>query len=216
MKTRSTAFAVTLMFVVLSFPLAGFSQQPSDRGFLARKEYDLDGPAPRLSSGKPDLTGVWDRPYVRDITQSFTSPNGTRQVGEPELPLTEWGERQWENHDPANDYAGACLPYGFPRAIVARHPMQLLQHEDFIAFLFEQNSFLTLVPIDGRSHPRDAVDNPTCLAIPSAIGKKILWSSTRLLSTDTRSWTLSGIRTARSCILSRGLREPTLVTSSTK
>ena len=150
---------LVLMISSLAVPPA-FAQQPPDRGFLAGKTYDLKGPAPRLN-GKPDLTGVWDRPAVTDITRSFGEPDGVRQVGVAELPFTEWGRKQWEAHDPNNDYAGACLPYGFPRAIVARHPMQLVQHPDFLAFLFEQNSWFTLVPIDGRPHPKDAKDNPS-------------------------------------------------------
>ena len=161
MRSHWTAISVAAVLVILSLALPAFAQQRSDRGFLAGTEYDLNGPAPRHSNGKPDLTGVWDRPYVRDITQSFTNADGIRQVGVPELPFTEWGERQWESHNPENDYAGACLPYGFPRAIAARHPMQLLQHNDFMAFLFEQNSWFTLVPIDGRPHPADAMGNPS-------------------------------------------------------
>jgi hypothetical protein len=157
-KICGYALAVTSVVVTLLVP--AFSQQPPDRGFLAGKTYDLNGPAPRLN-GKPDLTGVWDRPAVTDITRSFSTPDGIRQVGVGELPFTDWGRKQWESHNPENDYAGACLPYGFPRAIVARHPMQLVQHPDFLAFLFEQNAWFTLVPIDGRPHPKDAREIPT-------------------------------------------------------
>lgn len=160
MDTRLTALLV-MTTVILTLPLPVLSQQPSDRGFLAGRNFDLNGPTPRLSSGKPDLTGVWDRPYVRDITVPFDSPDGKSHAAVQDLPFTEWGMQQWEDHNPRNDYAGACLPYGFPRAIVARHPMQLLQHDDFLAFLFEQNSWFNLVPIDGRPHPADAMENPS-------------------------------------------------------
>jgi len=160
-KIRSLAAGTATALLVWLCALPAFSQQPPDRGFLAGKSYDLNGPAPRLANGKPDFTGVWDRPAVTDITRSFSTDDGIRQIGVEELPFTEWGRQQWENHDPANDYAGACLPYGFPRAIVARHPMQLVQHPDFLTFLFEQNSFFTVVPIDARPHPEDAMDNPS-------------------------------------------------------
>ena len=161
MKTRGTALAVMAMLVILTLALPVFSQQPSDRGFLAGKKFDLKGPAPRLANGKPDLGGVWDRPPVDDITQSFTRPDGLRQVGQAELSFTEWGLKKYKAYDPKNDYAGACLPYGFPRAIAGRHPLQLVQSDDFLAFLFEQNSWFTVVPIDGRPHPKDAMDNPS-------------------------------------------------------
>ena len=161
MEVRLNALLTTIMAVLLTLSLTACSGQPSDSDLPADTENDRSGTVSRLSNGKPDLTGVWERPYVRDITQSFTNPDGIRQAGQPELPFTDWGQQQWESHNPENDYAGACLPYGFPRAIVARHPMQLLQHNDYMAFLFEQNSWFTVVPTDGRPHPDDAMDNPT-------------------------------------------------------
>ena len=69
--------------------------------------------------------------------------------------------KAYKAYDPKNDYAGACLPYGWPRAIQGLHPLQLVQSDDFMAFLFEQNSWFTVVPIDGRPHPKDANDFPT-------------------------------------------------------
>ena len=68
MQARLNALFVTVMIVMLSVALPAYSQQPSDSGFQADQESDLNGPISHLSNGKPDLTGVWDRPYVRDIT----------------------------------------------------------------------------------------------------------------------------------------------------
>lgn len=155
MKIRFTVIALTV-FVMLSLSLPAFSQQ---RGFLAGKKFDLKGATPRLANGKPDLSGLWDRPRVNDITKVPAGP--LKFVSEPALPFTAAGKKTWESHDPRNDYAGACLPYGFPRAIVAIHPMQLLQTNDFLSFLFEQNSWFTVLPIDGRPIPRDAADQPS-------------------------------------------------------
>src|SRR5579883_3079665 len=41
-----------------------------------------EGPAPRIN-GKPDLSGLWQRPYVPDMT--VTSRNGD-QIADPSLP----------------------------------------------------------------------------------------------------------------------------------
>ena len=158
MKIRFTVIALTLL-VMLSLTLPAFSQQ---RGFLAGKTFDLKGATPRLANGKPDLSGLWDRPRVNDITKtSQMAAGGPTYVPVAELSFTPAGKTTWDSHNPRNDYAGACLPYGFPRAIVAIHPMQLLQSADHLAFLFEQNSWFTVVPIDGRPMPKDAADQPS-------------------------------------------------------
>lgn len=162
MNIRLNGLLVMGVIVTLSVVLSACSPQPPDTDLQADQESDSNGVISRLSNGRPDLTGVWDRPAVRDITQSFTNDDGIRQMGESDpLPFTEWGQQQWASHNPRNDYVGVCLPYGFPRAIVARHPMQLLQHEDYMGFLFEQNAWFTVVPIDGPSLPEDAMDMPT-------------------------------------------------------
>src|ERR1019366_9549121 len=71
------------------------------------------GPTPRMADGKPDLSGVWQRPYVPDMAKS-----GPNQQGMAELPFTEWGAQQWKNyHAEEGDYAGACLPFGLPRSM---------------------------------------------------------------------------------------------------
>ena len=80
-----------------------------------------EGPAPRLN-GKPDFSGLWQRPYVPDMT--VTSPDGKTQVADASLPndpatenmkgrngnplpprkllpFTEWGKQQWEAYDAA-------------------------------------------------------------------------------------------------------------------
>ena len=48
------------------------------------------GPAPKTTSGKPDFSGLWQRPYVPDM--SATSRNGD-QIGPKELPFTPWVRR---------------------------------------------------------------------------------------------------------------------------
>jgi len=109
-----------------------------------------EGPAPKTPWGKPDFNGVWARPYAPDVTRS-----GGGQVGAGELPYTEWGKKQWENYKPEQDgdYTGSCLPFGHMRSIGSPDPMQIMQTPDNqMAFLFEQNSWFQVFPIDGRKH----------------------------------------------------------------
>ena len=108
------------------------------------------GPAPRLKNGKPDMSGVWNPPYVGDITKS-----GNGQVGMPELPFTAAGLKEWQAYDAAKgDYTGSCLPFGLMRNMNAPHPIQLLQNDNYIAYLFEQSSWFHVVPTDGRQHSK--------------------------------------------------------------
>jgi hypothetical protein len=115
----------------------------------AQKEYQPPaGPAPRTHAGKVDFSGLWEKPYVPDMTK-----DGRNQKGMPELPFTAWGEHEWKIYDAAEgDYTGACLPFGMTRSMNTPEPMQIIQNDKYLAFLFEQNSWFTVVPIDGRAH----------------------------------------------------------------
>ncbi|MBI2149364.1 MAG: hypothetical protein HYU27_02010 [Acidobacteria bacterium] len=86
------------------------------------------GPAPRLSNGKPDLSGLWANPYT---------PNMAGNKGANALdPKTN------------GDYAGSCLPFGMSRSINSPHGTQIIHHVDALAFLFEQNTWFHWVPTD--------------------------------------------------------------------
>jgi hypothetical protein len=106
------------------------------------------GPAPRTAAGKVDFSGVWQKAYVPDMSQ-----DGKDQKGFAVLPFTPWGEAEWKKYDAADgDYTGACLPFGMTRSVNTPEPMQIMQSDTYFTFLFEQNSWFTVVPIDGRPH----------------------------------------------------------------
>jgi hypothetical protein len=107
-----------------------------------------DGPTPRLPSGKVDFSGVWQKPYVPDMTK-----DGRDQKGVAALPFTPWGEAEWKSYDAAEgDYTGSCLPFGMTRSVNTPEPMQIMQSDKYFAFLFEQNSWFSVIPTDGRAH----------------------------------------------------------------
>ena len=103
-----------------------------------------EGPAPKLASGKPDFNGVWSRPYT---------PNVEAGAGGP-LPYTEWGKKQFDTYDAEKngDYTGSCLPFGHNRGMNGPDPIQFLQTDNYFAFLYEQNTWFKVVPLDGRAH----------------------------------------------------------------
>ena len=109
------------------------------------------GPAPRTADGKPDLSGLWQRPYVPDM-----SKNGRDQQGTPELPFTEAGLKAWKSYDATNgDYTGSCLPFGLLRSMNSPDPIQIMQNPKYVALLYEQNTWFHVIPI-GKPH-RDGV-----------------------------------------------------------
>jgi hypothetical protein len=132
----TTALAVTIALACGSTAIAQPSYQPPS------------GPTPRTASGKVDFSGVWEKPYVPDMTK-----DGAGQQGVAELPFTPWGDAEWKKYDAAEgDYTGACLPFGMTRSMNTPEPMQFMQSDKYLAFLFEQNSWFNVVPIDGRPH----------------------------------------------------------------
>ena len=125
------------------------------------------GPTPRMSNGKPDLSGLWADPYTpnmaaRAVDAETKQPMKFARQGEVladaidpkrtfDLPYTPWGLKKWKEYDPVGkgDYAGNCLPFGMSRNINAPHGLQIIQNPEALAFLFEQNTWFHWVPTNG-------------------------------------------------------------------
>src|SRR6516164_3093854 len=102
------------------------------------------GPGPRTVDGKVSLSGVWEVPYVPDMSRGFGA-----------LPFTEWGEQNWKSYDPAKfDYTAHCLPMGWTRQMNAPMPLEIVQEPNRIAILFEAWNTFKVIPTDGRDHPK--------------------------------------------------------------
>jgi hypothetical protein len=106
---------------------------------------------PRMPDGKPDLTGVWERPYVPDMTR-----NGPNQKGTAELPYTPDGERRFKNYDVSKfDYTGHCLPQGLTRSMNSPFPIEIFQMPKRVAILYEAWNVFHVIPSDGRPWPKE-------------------------------------------------------------
>jgi len=115
------------------------------------------GPTARLADGKPDLSGLWFRPYTPNMA---SGPAKDSRQGDPsgpkELPFTALGKAQWDKYEAGDgDYTGACLPFGLMRSMNSPDPIQFIQHEPFLALLYEQNTWFKLIPTDGRPHAKN-------------------------------------------------------------
>jgi hypothetical protein len=133
--------------VVAAAGLALMSTPAAGQGATAKTSIAI----PRLPDGKPDLSGVWERPFVDDMTK-----NKANQQGTPELPYTPAGLEEWKKYDAAKfDYTAHCLPLGLTRSINSPFPIQLIHTSSQLAILVEMNNTFHIVPTDGRKHPTD-------------------------------------------------------------
>jgi hypothetical protein len=142
-----------IVALVSGFSLSG----PPASAQSLKANVDMTAPAPRLPNGKPDFSGVWGRPGTQDLTRTFTNADGTSNRGEPNpLPFTPWGQAQWDNYNPVKngDYAGSCMPFGWIRSFTP-HPMQILQNNEYITFLFEQSTMFQVVNTENMPHRKD-------------------------------------------------------------
>jgi len=164
----STGLQVGILSAAIALSAAGlaFSQEPAPdqakgkgggkgggRGGPAAPM----GPAPRAADGKPDLSGLWFRPYTPNMASGPARENrGGDPTGPKELPFTAWGKARWDNYDAyMGDYTGACLPFGLMRSMNSPDPIQFIQNASFLALLYEQNTWFKLIPLDGRPHSKD-------------------------------------------------------------
>jgi len=106
---------------------------------------------PRLADGKPDLNGVWDRPYVPDMSR-----NGANQQGAGALPFTPWGEDNFKSYDVSKfDYTGHCLPQGLTRSMNSPFPIEIFQTANRVAVLYEAWNVFHVIPTDGRGFAKE-------------------------------------------------------------
>ena len=145
--------------IIAALALTGIILSPALAAAQSAKvtKVDMKAPAPRLPNGKPDFSGNWTRPFVPDITRTFTNADGVSNKGETNpLPFTAWGQKQWDNYNQVKngDYAGSCMPFGWIRSF-SPHPMQILQNNEYISFLFEQSTMFQFVNTEGLPHRKD-------------------------------------------------------------
>ncbi len=149
-KNRTTLFVVAA--AVLGFFAAnGVSQDKGAKGSVppagrgkgrggAKK--GPPGPVPRLSDGKPDLTGIW---------------NGFGGSGQDAPDMLPWAAKVVADHrakDGAEDYEARCLPGGPPRA--APYHTALFATPKLVLMLFEGNTHMyRQFFVDGTDHPKD-------------------------------------------------------------
>jgi hypothetical protein len=132
----------------------------------------LDGPTPRTPDGKPDLSGVWDtvRPpngrgrggtaAQAPAPETSGPPLATfRDIGvgfKDGLPLQPWArdllKKRMADNGKENPDAH-CLPLGLMQLHMHPQPRKIIQSPGVIVILYEAQSGLRQIFMDGRTLP---------------------------------------------------------------
>jgi len=108
------------------------------------------------ASPAPDLSGVW---YIRE----YATRSGSLSKEGP--PFQPWAETEYKarerakstNTDPETspDPTARCIPPGVPRILMQPYPFEILQARDRVVIIFEYQSLVRHIFLDGRKHPKD-------------------------------------------------------------
>jgi hypothetical protein len=112
---------------------------------------NLTAPAPRTPDGTIDLSGLWNNPDGRYLTNLFKRAGLTP-------PFTAWGAAVFkERQDNAgrDRPAGHCLPHSIPNAmLVPLYPWKLVQTAGEVIILYENFTEFRQIFTDGRGFPK--------------------------------------------------------------
>ena len=116
---------------------------------------NVSAPAPRVSDGHPDLSGIWIS------SRQYTNPNGRglehfMPAGSkvPMLPSAEKFYAEITAHGDAADPSERCLPDGVPNHMLPL-PIKIVQTPGVILTLFEEFFVFRQIFTDGRKLPVD-------------------------------------------------------------
>src|SRR5580704_6291867 len=137
--------AAVFPLCLLCFATLASAQTPTTKGPGTQgKAPAPTKPAPRTADGKPDLSGFWQGPLLRNFFQSVGGP-----------PFTPEGEKAYQfNLTQSVNPEGLCVFAGIPRASISGVPFEIVQNSNRVAFLYELMTTWRSIPVDGRSHPK--------------------------------------------------------------
>ncbi|HEY7190783.1 MAG TPA: hypothetical protein VH436_29735 [Vicinamibacterales bacterium] len=165
---RALAFALAAV-VGLSGSIAAQWRAYPDRDVPRKSDgsVNLEAPAPKTADGKIDFSGIWQNAWFVNgrVTPLPVSPPGEPPAAtfadvfanfKGELPLQPWAAQlkaaRKEQNSKDNPDAH-CLPMGLMQFHMHPQPRKVLQTRDVIAILYEGNSGVRQIFIDGRPLP---------------------------------------------------------------
>jgi hypothetical protein len=147
---------------------------------------NLSAPAPKASTGKPDLSGIWQAEGARFEELVRYVPGGVNGFGEDDPSkyffniLADFKPEDWPMRPEAaaawRQQAAAagkkppttlCNPPSVPLADSVPAPYKIVETRGLILILYEPDTFFRQIFTDGRKHP----DDPQPSYLGSSVGK---------------------------------------------
>lgn len=145
MRNSTTLLAAGSLLAIISLAsVAAIAQSGAAKAAPAAKPQ----PAPRTRDGRPDLSGFWRGPLLRNMDKNV--PGGFKAI------FTPAGAGAYEyNLTQTINPEGLCLFAGIPRASISGVPFEIVQSSNRVAFLYELMWTFRSIPTDRREHPKD-------------------------------------------------------------
>jgi hypothetical protein len=127
----------------LDYPSPGIPRTPGGKP-------NLSAPAPRLSSGKPDLSGLW----VADNSRHL----GNLAVELKEVPFQPWAEKLYNERRSnlgKDDPEARCMPQGVPKVNTLPYPFKIFNLPGEVVILYEMYYLHRQIFTDGRQLPKE-------------------------------------------------------------
>jgi hypothetical protein len=156
---------------LLAFATAAFAQWPdfpSKTVPMKDGKPDLAAPAPRTAAGKPDFSGIWQN--VRgnragDTTSSVGAPVASfanigagMKEGLPLRPLAAELLKARRASNSKDNPDARCLPMGMMQFHTHGQPRKMVQTPELLVLIYEANSGLRQIFMDGRPLPATDVE----------------------------------------------------------
>ena len=158
-RTISCACGIAIVAVALASTRAAAqwtNLPPVAAPRTADGKVNLSAPAPKLTSGTPDLSGIWE-PAANRVG------NIAADLKADDVPYQPWAKALFEARRTGaharEDPPASCLPQGVPRINAAPAPWKLVQTPTFIVIIYEAFNLWRQIFLDGRQMIPDA--NPT-------------------------------------------------------
>src|SRR5579871_691494 len=154
---RAAAAAAVLCLTMAS--VAAPQDRPAaatgGRGRVRTPNRGPAGPVPRLSDGKPDLSGIWNgQQTINEKGEVIATGPGSAPEPPPMLPWAAKVTADRQANLSADDFEARCLP-GTPPRIPPYH-MSLFSTPNLVLMLFEGNTHMyRQFFVDGSSHPKN-------------------------------------------------------------